>query len=105
VRIDDGLRKEYTFKRAIKKRRRNTMDVSVLKELKDKAKGLTPEENLDLITHLLHRIRAAATDSMDRRKWSEICGKAPYPLVDEDAQAWVRRKRKESDERRQKNWR
>ncbi|MBS3907083.1 MAG: hypothetical protein KGZ49_08610 [Syntrophaceae bacterium] len=80
------------------------MDVSVLKELINKAKGLTPEENLDLITHLLNRIRVAGSASKDRRKWSEICGKAPYPLVGEDAQSWVTRNRKESDERRQKNW-
>ena len=81
------------------------MDVNVLKELKEKARGLTPEENLDLITHLLNRVRTIGMGSVDRRKWSEICGKAPYPLVDEDAQAWVTRNRKESDERRQKNWR
>jgi len=80
------------------------MDVSVLKELKDKAKKLTPEENLDLITHLLNRVRAAGSASTSRRKWREICGKAPYPLVGEDAQSWVTRNRKESDERRQKNW-
>ncbi len=81
------------------------MDVSVLKELKEKAKKLTPEENLDLITHLLNRVRTVGFASVDRRKWSEICGKAPYPLVGEDAQAWVTRNRKESDERRKKNWR
>ena len=81
------------------------MDVNVLKELKEKAKRLTPEENLDLIAHLLNRVRAVGITSVDRRKWSEICGRAPYPLVDEDAQAWVTRNRKESDERRQKTWR
>ncbi len=79
------------------------MDVNVLKELKEKAKGLTPEENLDLIAHLVNRVRTAAGTALaDRRKWSEICGKAPYPLTDEDAQTWVTKSRKESDERRQK---
>ena len=28
------------------------------------------------------------------RKWEEIRGKAPYPLVGEDAQTWVSRNRK-----------
>jgi hypothetical protein len=81
------------------------MDVSVLKELKEKAKGLTPEENLDLITHLINRVRTVGMVSTGRRKWGEICGKAPYPLADEDAQACVTKSRKESDERRQKGWR
>ena len=31
------------------------------------------------------------------RKWSEIAGTAPYPLVGEDAQQWVNRIREESD--------
>ncbi len=81
------------------------MDISVLKELKEKAKGLTPEENLDLIAHLIIRVRAAGIASVGRRKWGEICGKAPYPLIGEDAQTWVTKSRKESDERRQKRYR
>lgn len=36
-----------------------------------------------------------------RRSWREIRGRAPYPLCDEDAQAWVTRGRRESAERRE----
>ncbi len=78
------------------------MDIDVLKELKEKAEGLTPEENLDLIAHLINRVRTAGTALAERRKWSEICGKAPYPLTGGDAQTWVTTSRKESDERHQK---
>ncbi len=74
------------------------MDLNTLNELKEKAKGLTPDENLDLIAHLMNKVRTASLASAGRRKWSEICGKAPYPLVGEDAQTWVARNRKESDE-------
>jgi hypothetical protein len=81
------------------------MDVSVLKELKEKSERLTPEENLDLIAHLLNKVRIAQASSPSRRKWSEIYGKAPYPLAGEDAQAWVTTTRKESDEKREKQWR
>jgi hypothetical protein len=81
------------------------MDAGVLKELKEKTKGLTPEENLDLIAHLIDKIRAVGMASRGRRKWGEICGKAPFPLTGEDAQTWVTKSRKESDERRQKNCR
>lgn len=81
------------------------MDLSILKELKEKAESLSPEENLDLIAHLLNKVRIAQMSSASRRKWSEIYGKAPYPLAGEDAQAWVTKTRKESDERREKQWR
>jgi hypothetical protein len=35
------------------------------------------------------------------RKWSEICGEAEHPLAGEDAQQWVSRSRRESDEDRE----
>ena len=81
------------------------MDLNVLKELKEKAGTLSTEENLDLIAHLLNKVRTAQMGSAGRRKWSEIYGKAPYPLTGEDAQAWVTKSRKESDEKREKQWR
>ena len=36
------------------------------------------------------------------RSWSEIAGAAAYPLVGEDAQAWVTRTRREGDEHRER---
>jgi len=36
------------------------------------------------------------------RSWSEIEGAAVFPLVGEDAQAWVTRTRREGDDRRER---
>ena len=36
------------------------------------------------------------------RAWSEIAGTVPYPMVGEDAQAWVTRTRREGDEHRER---
>lgn len=36
------------------------------------------------------------------RSWSEIAGAAVYPLVGEDAQAWVTRTRREGDKHRER---
>jgi len=44
------------------------MDVNVLKELKEKSERLTPEENPDLIAHLLNKVRIARASSPSRRK-------------------------------------
>jgi len=43
-------------------------------------------------TNGLHRRTGRAN-----RKWTEIAGAAPHPLVGEDAQAWISRGRLESD--------
>ncbi|HLA29142.1 MAG TPA: hypothetical protein VJZ49_14745 [Syntrophales bacterium] len=80
------------------------MGVRVLNDLKEKAAGLTPEENLELIAHLLSNVRITPKVLVKKRRWREIYGKAHYPLTGEDAQTWVTRTRKESDERREKQW-
>lgn len=40
-----------------------------------------------------------------RRSWREIRSSVPFPLCGEDAQAWVRRGRQESEELREQQWR
>ena len=45
---------------------------------------------------------AQAANPPRRRAWSEIRGMAPYPLCGEDAQQWITRSRRESDEQREK---
>jgi hypothetical protein len=79
------------------------MPVSILNELKEKAAGLTPEENLELIAHLVKNVKITPEVIIKRRRWREIYGKAPYPLAGEDAQTWVTRTRKEADESRGKH--
>jgi hypothetical protein len=39
------------------------------------------------------------------RLWREIRGSVPYPQCGEDAQTWVSRGRRESDEQRERQWR
>jgi len=77
------------------------MRVNVLNELKEKAAGLTPEENLELIAHLVRNVRITPEVIIKRRRWREIYGKERYPLTGEDAQTWVTRNKKESDEGRE----
>jgi hypothetical protein len=49
-------------------------------------------------------ITAKLNQLSPRRKWGEIAGTAPYPLVGEDAQVWVSRTRLEDDQERQLQW-
>lgn len=72
----------------------------IMSELKEKVDTLSIDEELELIDHLIHKIRTAHAGLPPRRKWSEICGTAPHPLAGEDAQAWVKRNRRESDKQR-----
>ena len=81
------------------------MTMSALNELIQKADTLTPDEQLRLIAHLAERVRATRSVSKPRRKWREIRGIAPYPLVGEDAQVWVSRSRREGTEHRERQWR
>ena len=76
------------------------MGKQLLKELKEKAGALTMEEDLELIDHLVHKIRTGHGETPPKRKWNEIRGAAPYPLTGEDAQTWVTRTRQESDRQR-----
>jgi len=80
------------------------MATRILKELIEKTETLSTEENLELVAHLVGKIRKAHAGAGRHRKWSEICGAAPYPLVGEDAQAWVTRTRHESDAQRGRQW-
>ena len=80
------------------------MTAGILNELMQQVDLLTPEEQLWLIAHLAERVRTARPLAKPRRKWREIRGVAPYPLVGEDAQAWVRRSRLEGTQHREKQW-
>ena len=71
------------------------------------AAQLPPAEQLRLVEKIVHDLAASAPkgESPRRRLWSEIRGIVAYPLFGEDAQAWVSRTRRESDEQREKQWR
>ncbi|MEJ6486342.1 hypothetical protein N0Y54_34645 [Nostoc punctiforme UO1] len=42
------------------------------------------------------------TQAQPKRKWSDLKGKALYPLLGEDAAEWVSRTRREGDEHRER---
>jgi hypothetical protein len=69
------------------------------------AEALTPDERLRLIAHLANGTRPAVREPDARPRWTDLIGTAPYPALGEDAQAWVSRTRRESDERREAQWR
>jgi hypothetical protein len=65
------------------------------------AAQLPPAEQKQLAEGILQRLASASSANGPRRRsWREIRGSAPYPLCGEDAQAWVTRGRRESDEHR-----
>lgn len=69
------------------------------------AETLPPEDRLRLIAHLANGTRDASVAPTRRQRWTDLAGTAPYPALGEDAQAWVSRTRRESDEMREAQWR
>ncbi len=73
-------------------------------ELLKQVDTLQVEEQLRLASYLLERARQAVSREAHQYKWSDICGRYPYPMLGEDAQEWVTRTRRESDEDREAQW-
>jgi hypothetical protein len=78
------------------------MSTRVVLEIVRQAETLPLEEQLYLITLLAEKAQQVYRPTAPRRRWREICGAAPYPLMGEDAQAWVSRARQEDDEARER---
>ena len=80
-----------------------TMTIDISPELKEKLdaeaarRKQTPEEYARTVVE-----NSLPTTARVGRAWSEIAGTAPYPMVGEDAQAWVTRTRREGDEHRER---
>ena len=55
-----------------------------------------PREEQQRLSELL-KIRLSLPADISKRAWQEIAGKAPYPLLGEDAQDWISRSRREDD--------
>jgi len=73
-----------------------------LNELIARAENLPPEDQLQLISRLVEKVRTSYRRAPQRKKWRELCGRAPNLLDGEDAQTWVNRTRRASDESRGK---
>jgi hypothetical protein len=76
------------------------MSAQLLSLLVRQSKRLTLDEQLALAAQLIERARQGGP-APQRRQWGEICGLFPYPLAGEDAQTWVTRTRRESEEQRE----
>ena len=55
------------------------------------------------LSELLNAHLAENSQHFRRHPWRELAGKAPYPLLGEDAQTWVSRSRHEDEAHRQHN--
>lgn len=74
-------------------------------EVRKQVDSLQVEEQLRLAAYLLERARQnVVVQEKPKRKWAEIRGMATYPMLGEDAQEWVTRTRRESDEHREAQW-
>jgi hypothetical protein len=75
----------------------------VSEELTDviaRADRLSHHEQLLLIAHVAENAAKSIEPVSSRRSLMEFQGIAPYPLFEEDAQTWVTRTRRQSDEAR-----
>ena len=79
-----------------------TLTLDISPELKEKLEAeaakrrQTPEEYAQALVE-----NSLPTTVRSGRAWSEIEGASTYPMVGEDAQAWVTRTRREGDEYRE----
>ena len=62
---------------------------------------LSLEEQFEVLNHTTDQLkRQAVIPDKPKRKWLDIAGTASYPLMGEDAQDWVTRTRRDSQEHR-----
>lgn len=78
------------------------MSTALLDALTEQSKQLTLQEQLTLAARLIERAQQDVAEATPTKRptWESIEGLFPYPLVGEDAQAWVTRTRREGDEHR-----
>jgi ParB-like chromosome segregation protein Spo0J len=70
-------------------------------------KPLPASERLRLVGKIVYDLSIQATEGTlsERHDWMSLRGVAPDLLDGEDAQTWVSRTRRESDEERERQWR
>lgn len=73
-----------------------------LQALLQQVEQLPPEERLELIQRVAAGLQQLDETTKPKPKWSDLKGLAPYPMMGEDAQAWVSRTRREADEHRER---
>ncbi|MDX2033496.1 MAG: hypothetical protein SF339_22660 [Blastocatellia bacterium] len=75
-----------------------------LTEIMREMEKLTSDEQLKLAAKLIEWARRGATVIRPSCRWLDLMGAAPYPMMGEDAQAWVSRTRQEGNDEREKQW-
>lgn len=73
-------------------------------EIMREMEKLSSDEQLELAARLIEWARRGAAAVRPRLRWLDLVGAAPYPMMGEDAQAWVSRTRQEGDDEREKQW-
>ena len=63
---------------------------------------LTADDQLRLVSYAAEKARRKMSLARTRRKWKDVCGMLPYPVLGEDAQAYISRTRREGDEHRER---
>jgi hypothetical protein len=72
-------------------------------EILREIESLSADEQRELAERLARQ--GTSPSSAEAPKWADIRGSAEYPMMGEDAQAWVTRTRREADERRSQSLR
>ncbi|NEQ70093.1 MAG: hypothetical protein F6K21_32305 [Symploca sp. SIO2D2] len=70
-----------------------------LEEVLHSIDQLSTPEQLEIISHITNRLKQREL-KQPKRKWLDLAGTSPYPLLGEDAQVWVSRSRREDQEQR-----
>lgn len=60
---------------------------------------LSTLEQLEVVSYISDRLKRHELQK-PKRKWLDLIGTVPYPLLGEDAQVWVSRSRSEDQEQR-----
>lgn len=78
------------------------MSVTTVDRIYEQTRRLAPGERLRLVERIVHDLSVGAEglDVQPRPSWNDVRGIAPDLLGGEDAQEWVTRTRRESDETR-----
>lgn len=76
------------------------MSVRDLQAVIEQAERLSPDEQQQLIAHLVEKARQAAQAERPHVRWRDLRGALPYGLYGEDAQVTISQERQESDDQR-----
>lgn len=77
----------------------------LLQDVLRQVEQLTPTERLELIRQVAEGLKKLEAIAEPKPRWADLKGLAVYPMMGEDAQAWVSQTRREGDEHREQTLR